>query len=694
MNYHLDVWQNVPNAGKLLLWLDWMNGKNDERVNKLGRGFLALTDFRYNDFIFNGLVGDSTLIFTNLPEKFSNVTYPDIYFRGFQANVLAKWGTAQIFGGKVARLEGLLGKTYDITDEVLYGFKGNFRPIPRLLLGTGFIRTQDEVDSADKPVTKNNNIFLFDSEWQVFNWMKWLTEFRRSDFKGEPGVESQNDYMLRFGPIIKTETFRLEANYRRIGTDYRFVNQATQGESDQEGYFLLAEYKPWQEITLFGNADRYHDNVSDKHDQNRTDNTRGLIGLSFFSSKYPSFYLTFDMTDQKSRFDLPSAVNNLIYTLFSEVRYEYKDFNPYVRYRRVDYKDEIQPTNEYNQNDITLGIRKNFKQGSIVYIEGELNQKKYPEGANESDLSGKIGFNYYLSTNLSCWGEGIYSKLKDREEDTKRDKIEGAFGLTVQLPWDVQLYGDVRYDKILNSQKETLKSQGLQANLRIMKKFNWGTREKIAGLKPGAQTGGYGTVEGVVFNDINRNGVQDKGEEGVKDITIRLEDGSTVKTDEKGYYQFSRMEVGRHLVTLDVRRIPADYSIISPEKMWVEVKLRETARVNFQLIAAGRMEGRVINDLNGNGKFDPGEKGVSNVLVLLEPGNNNAYTDEDGKFTFENILPGAYKMKLDPATLPEDSVYTSPEELQFEVPVGGELKDINFLIYVKPRPIIIGPPKK
>jgi hypothetical protein len=52
------------------------------------------------------------------------------------------------------------------------------------------------------------------------------------------------------GPIIKTENFKLEANYRRIGTDYRFVNQATQGASDQEGFFLLTEYRPWQEITL------------------------------------------------------------------------------------------------------------------------------------------------------------------------------------------------------------------------------------------------------------------------------------------------------------------------------------------------------------------------------------------------------------------------------------------------------------
>jgi hypothetical protein len=330
-----------------------------------------------------------------------------------------------------------------------------------------------------------------------------------------------------------------------------------------------------------------------------------------------------------------------------------------------------------------------------------LNQKRYPDGgktyadgAKESDLSGKIGFNYYLSENLSCWGEAIYYKLKDREEDTRRNKIEGAFGLSAQLPWDLQVYGDIRYDQVLNPQKENLKSHGLQANLRVMKKFNWGKRERIAGLKPGAETEGYGTIEGVVFNDINRNGVQGKGEEGVKEIKLRLEDGSTVRTDEKGYYQFSRVEVGRHLVTLDVRRIPAEYSIISPEKIWIEVKLRETARVNFQLIAAGRMEGRVINDTNGNGKIDPGEKGMSDVLVLLEPGNNNTYTDEDGKFIFENILPGAYTITLDPATLPEDSVHTSPEELRVEVSVGGEFKDIDFLVHVKPRPIIMGPPKK
>lgn len=691
---HLDVWQNLPNAGKLFLWLDWADANNDEKINRLGRGFLALREYRFNDYILNGLIGDSSIIFANLPEKFLNSTYPDVYFRGFQTDLLAKWGMVQVFGGKVARLEGLLGKTYDITDEVLYGFKGNFEPIPRLLLGTGFIRTQDEADNNDQPVTKNNNLLLFDSKFKIFNWMKWLTDFRRSDFKGEPGIESQNDYMLRFGPMIESETFRLEANYRRIGTDYRFVNQATQGESDQEGFFLLAEYKPWKELTYFGNVDRSNDNVSNKSDRNTTENTRGLIGLSFFSPKYPSFYLTFDATDQKTRFDLPSPIDTLTSTLFSEVRYQYKDSNPYIRYRRVDYKDQITPVNEYIQNVITFGLRQNFRQASTIYVEGEMDRKGYQNGESENRLSGKFGFNYYYSQKLSCYGEAIYSKLKDRAEDTKRDMVGGSFGLSAQLPWNIQIYGDVRYDKTLNPQKEELKSNGLQVNLRVTKKFTWGKREKIAGLKLGVETRGSGTVEGIVFNDINQNGIQDKGEEGIAGVTIRLEDGSTVKTDEKGYYRFSMVEVGSHLVTLDVKRIPAEYSIISSERVKVDIKLRETLRVNFQLIAVGRIEGRVINDINSNGKVDPGEKGSSDILVLLQPGNNNSYTDDDGKFIFENILPGEYILKLDPATLPEDSVFTSPEEVKFLVPVGGDLKDMNFLIHVKPRPIIMGPPKR
>jgi hypothetical protein len=694
MNTHLDVWQNLPNAGTLQLWLDQVNGKGYDKINKLGKGYIALTDLRYNGFIIDGLVGDSTLNFTNPSQKFSNAIYQELNFRGLQADLHSKCGNVEAFMGKPAQLNGLLGKTYDTTGEVFYGFNGRFNPIQKLLLGTGFIRTQNEADNIGRPLTKNNNILMFNSDFEILNWMKWLTEFRLSNYQGESGIESKQDYLLRLGPIINNETFRFEANFRRIGTDYHFVNLATQGESDQEGLFFLTEYRPLKGLALFGNADHFHDNVSNMPGRNTTDNTRGLIGLSVFKPGYPSFFVTFNKTDRKNKFDLPLPVDNIGTTLFSEVRYEYWDVKPYLRYNRSTYRDEIHPENGYNQKDVTLGIHRNFKQDSIVYVEGELNHKGYQDGANVTDLSEKIGFSCHLTSELSCWGEVNFLKLRDSKNDSRIHGIERALGLSAKLPWDLQAYSDIRYAKNISPDNDNLKAQGINISFKVVKKFNWGKSEKIAGLKQGIDTEGYGVIEGFVFNDVNRNGIQDNGEQSIKGITIALEDGSIAKTDESGYYRFSRVEIGRHLANLDVRRIPAKYNIISAEKIYVDVKLRKTIQTNFQLIAAGRIEGSIINDANGNGKVDPGENGVSDVLVYLEPGKKNIYTGEDGKFKLQNILPGVYTLKVDSASLSEDIVITSSEELKFEVAVGGDLKDMNFLIYEKPRTIIMGPPKE
>ena len=40
MNEHLDVWQNVPNVGKLLLWIDWINGKMTAGLTNWEEDFL------------------------------------------------------------------------------------------------------------------------------------------------------------------------------------------------------------------------------------------------------------------------------------------------------------------------------------------------------------------------------------------------------------------------------------------------------------------------------------------------------------------------------------------------------------------------------------------------------------------------------------------------------------------------------
>ncbi len=135
--------------------------------------------------------------------------------------------------------------------------------------------------------------------------------------------------------------------------------------------------KPIKEIILFGNGDVYHDNVDRKPDRNTNDTRRGLLGFSFFRPKFPSLYASFDRTENKSRSEFPFPADNRSSSLLSEIRYDIFHFTPYVRYRWSDFQDEISTINAYKQNMITVGLRRAFGQGSLIYVEGEEDRRDF-----------------------------------------------------------------------------------------------------------------------------------------------------------------------------------------------------------------------------------------------------------------------------------------------------------------------------
>jgi choice-of-anchor A domain-containing protein/uncharacterized repeat protein (TIGR01451 family) len=51
--------------------------------------------------------------------------------------------------------------------------------------------------------------------------------------------------------------------------------------------------------------------------------------------------------------------------------------------------------------------------------------------------------------------------------------------------------------------------------------------------------------------------------------------------------------------------------------------------------------GVVYNDANGNCQQDKNEEGIANITVLAQPGNRQAYTNENGEYEF-NLEPGTY----------------------------------------------------
>ena len=75
-----------------------------------------------------------------------------------------------------------------------------------------------------------------------------------------------------------------------------------------------------------------------------------------------------------------------------------------------------------------------------------------------------------------------------------------------------------------------------------------------------------GMLIGKVFEDKNGNGIQDKDEPGIPNVSLILEDGKVIVTDEFGRYSVPNIEKGQHVIRLDQRVSPGGpFSKIKPE---------------------------------------------------------------------------------------------------------------------------------
>ena len=166
-----------------------------------------------------------------------------------------------------------------------------------------------------------------------------------------------------------------------------------------------------------------------------------------------------------------------------------------------------------------------------------------------------------------------------------------------------------------------------------------------------------GSITGVVWTDLNANGKWDAGDGRAANWTVymdlnhdgRLDPGDpTAITTSLGYYTFGNVAPG----TYDVRYVP-------PNPLWhaapyqpdhLTVTVLPGQAVTGQDIgvtsASGQISGTVdaggapaqhwgvYLDINHNGRIDPGEPWTS--------------TDANGSFSFPDLLPGTYTVRVDP----------------------------------------------
>lgn len=197
----------------------------------------------------------------------------------------------------------------------------------------------------------------------------------------------------------------------------------------------------------------------------------------------------------------------------------------------------------------------------------------------------------------------------------------------------------------------------------------------------------HGLLSGVVFVDLNGNGVRDPGEPGVPGAVLAL-GGLQVSSGKDGEFRFPGQPPGTY--TLEVRRVPAGY-VPQTRGFSVALGLGAETQLFLPLLPLSRLSGVVFLDLNANGVRDADEPGLGRVYVRVVPEAGEAIevlTDPLGRFTLPELLPGRYRVELVLETLPFRHEPTTPASLALFL-APGEEGEVAFGVRERPRPVLV-----
>ncbi len=171
-----------------------------------------------------------------------------------------------------------------------------------------------------------------------------------------------------------------------------------------------------------------------------------------------------------------------------------------------------------------------------------------------------------------------------------------------------------------------------------------------------------------IWNDLNKNGVQDAGEPGIAGVTVTLYNSAgvpvrTTITDNNGYYEFTDVALGTYTVgitppvgyilstgdvgandDLDSDFDPAQYRTAPFSVTTGTTNLSFDGGLYVTPTTRAAVGDRVWYDLNNNGLQDVGEPGVPGVTVQLYNTSGTLVgtqtTDAFGYYMFNNVVPG------------------------------------------------------
>ncbi|MDK3708019.1 carboxypeptidase regulatory-like domain-containing protein [Staphylococcus pseudintermedius] len=312
--------------------------------------------------------------------------------------------------------------------------------------------------------------------------------------------------------------------------------------------------------------------------------------------------------------------------------------------------------------------------GTVVRVQGFQNDPATSNGQVNPDTTQikilKVSDGQTLNSSFGV-DDSQYEDVTDKFKTVYRDGENLA---------DIFL-GDLngaRYIIKVTSKEVSGSSEDLKLRSSMYTKNTYGQYDRLTWDNDIVKSSSGGTADGneasyqlgdKVWNDVNKNGIQDQGETGIADVKVTLKDldGNildTTYTNTNGKYIFDNLKNGNYQVDFET---PEGYAA-SPSNQGNDA-LDSDGPTNAQAVISDgnnltvdqgfyqtetpthNVGDKVWEDLNKDGIQDQNEPGIANVKVTLKDADGNVVdtrtTDDKGNYLFEKVKEGEYTIEFE-----------------------------------------------